>query len=282
MQHNEQNSQSEQTREPKKSYRIRHPLKLRKATVQQIEELGPSMRRIVLTGEDFADFNSASFDDHVKVFFPDAQSGQLVLPQLEGQGVAASDGPRPIMRDYTPRYFDNKQNTLTIDFALHEAGPASDWARQAKVGNELGIGGPKGSMIIPMDFEGYVLIGDETALPAIGRRLEELPREAQVLVIAEVDCQQDQLNWDCPADIEIMWLQRMGQPMGEADLFVQAFKHAPFPEKDFHTWIATETSVARQLRKILIEEYGINKKYIKAAGYWQQGQSDSHQVLDDE
>lgn len=278
----EQNPQPEQNREPKKAYRVRHPLKLRKASVQQIEELGPNMRRIVLTGPDFADFTSASFDDHVKVFFPDAQSRQLVLPQLDGQGIAVSDGPKPIMRDYTPRYFDNQQHSLTIDFALHEAGPASDWARQAKVGDELGIGGPRGSMIIPMEFDGYVLIGDETALPAIGRRLEELPRDSQVLVIAEVDCQQDQLNWECPADTEIMWVQRMGQPMGQADLFLQAFKHAPFPEKEFHTWIAAETNVARQLRKTLIEDYDVNKKYIKAAGYWQLGQSDSHQVLEDE
>lgn len=282
MQHDQQSTQHDHGREPKKAYRVRHPLKLRQVTVQQIEELGPNMRRIVLTGEDLTDFTSASFDDHVKVFFPDADTGELVLPQLGEQGMAITQGKKPIMRDYTPRYFDNQQNTLTIDFALHEAGPASDWARQAKVGDILGIGGPKGSMIIPMDFDGYVLIGDETALPAIGRRLEELPSDAQVLVIAEVDCQQDQLNWDCPADTEIMWLQRMGQPMGQSDLFLQALKHAPFPEKDFHTWIATETSVARQLRKTLIQDYGVNKKYIKAAGYWQQGKSDSHQVLDDE
>lgn len=282
MQQNDLILQNDPNREPRKAYRVRHPLKLRTASVQHIEELGPNMRRFVLTGSDFADFTSASFDDHVKVFFPDAQSGQLILPQVEGQGIAASEGPKPIMRDYTPRYFDNSQLSLTIDFALHEAGPASDWARQAKVGDILGIGGPRGSMVIPMDFAGYVLIGDETAMPAIGRRLEELPRDAQVLVIAEVDCLQDQLSWDCPQDTEILWLQRMGQPMGQADLFLQALKHAPFPIKDFHTWIAAETSVARQLRKTLIAEYGVNKNYIKAAGYWQQGKSDSHQVLEDE
>lgn len=282
MQQHEQDLLNNPNRELRKAYRVRHPLKLRQASVQRIEELSPNMRRVVLTGQDFADFNSASFDDHVKVFFPDPHSGQLVLPQLAGQGIATNDSAKPIMRDYTPRYFDNQQHTLTIDFALHESGPASDWASQAKVGDKLGIGGPKGSMIIPMDFAGYVLIGDETALPAISRRLEELPQDAQVVVIAEVDSLQDQLLWDCPQNTQIIWLQRMGSPMGQVDLFLQALKQVSWPKEDTHVWIATETNVARQLRKVFIDEYGVDKNYIKAAGYWQQGKSDSHQVLDGE
>ncbi|RYZ87392.1 MAG: siderophore-interacting protein [Moraxellaceae bacterium] len=272
-------STEHENRAPKKPYRLRHPLKIRQATVSQIESLSPNLLRIVFKGADFADFVSASFDDHVKVFFPDPQTGELILPQA---GESTPTDKKPIMRDYTPRYFDPQQQTLSIDFVLHQAGPACEWARQAKVGDQLAIGGPRGSMVIPMDFDGYLLMGDETALPAIGRRLEELPRDAQVLVIAEVDCMQDQLEWDAPADTEIMWLQRMGQAAGEADLLLQALKHAPLPEGDFYTWIAAETNVARQLRQTLIADYGINKKYIKAAGYWQRGQSDSHQVIEDE
>jgi NADPH-dependent ferric siderophore reductase len=283
MQQHEQNPQKEQQREPHKAYRVRHSLKLRRATVQSIEELGPNMRRIVLASPDFADFQSASFDDHIKVFFPDPQTGHLVLPKLEGQGIAVNDGPKPVMRDYTPRYFNTAQQTLTVDFALHEAGPASDWARQAKPDDVLGIGGPRGSMIIPMDFDGYVLIGDDTALPAIGRRLEELPKTAKVLVIAEVEGTLDQQqHWDSPAQTKMIWLHRTGQPKGQPDLLLQALRQAVFPQGDFHIWIATETSVARQLRKALIDVYGVNKNYIKAAGYWQLGKSDAHQVVDDE
>ncbi|XID75763.1 siderophore-interacting protein [Alkanindiges sp. WGS2144] len=271
--------QGDQTRQPRKPYRVRHPLKIRSVTVSNIEKLSPSMLRFVFTDDDLTDFNSASFDDHVKVFFPDPQTGKLVLPQVTEQGITFPEGEQPVMRDYTPRYF--KHNQLTIDFALHEAGPATDWAKHAKIGDVLGIGGPRGSMVIPMDFDGYILMGDETALPAIGRRLEELPRDTQVLVIAEVDCIQDQLDWNCPAETEIIWLQRLGQPAGEATLFLQALEQAPFPEGDFHVWIAAETNVARQLRKVLVEDYGINKNYIKAAGYWQLGKSDTHEVLED-
>lgn len=271
--------QDEQNRQPRKAYRVRHPLKIRTLTVSSIEKLGPNMLRFVFQSQDLSDFNSASFDDHVKVFFPNAQTGKLVLPEVTEQGITFPTDEKPIMRDYTPRSFD--QHRLTIDFALHEAGPATDWARHAKVGDTIGIGGPRGSMVIPMDFDGYLLIGDDTALPAIGRRLEELPAHAQVVVIAEVDSLQDQLEWQTQAKVEVIWLQRMGQPAGQADLFLQALKHASLPSGDFHTWIAAETNVARQIRKTLTEDYGVNKAYIKAAGYWQLGKGDTHDVLED-
>lgn len=273
--------QDEQNRQPRKAYRVRHPLKIRTITVSSIEKLGPNMLRFVFQSQDLLDFTSASFDDHVKVFFPNVQTGKLVLPQVTEQGIVFPNDEKPIMRDYTPRYFDQQQYHLTIDFALHEAGPATNWARQAKLGDVIGIGGPRGSMVIPMDFDGYLLIGDDTALPAIGRRLEELPAHAQAVVIAEVDSVQDQLKWQTQAELEVIWVQRMGQPAGQADLFLQALKHAPLPTGDFHTWIAAETSVARQIRKTLTEDFGINKAYIKAAGYWQLGKSDTHEVLED-
>ena len=76
------------------------------------------------------------------------------------------------MRDYTPRAFDAAGNRLTIDFALHDAGPATAWALNARPGETLLIGGPRGSTVVPDDFDFYLLAGDETALPSIGRRLE--------------------------------------------------------------------------------------------------------------
>ena len=83
------------------------------------------------------------------------------------------------MRDYTPRRYDLDTLELDIDFVLHGDGPASTWAEQAKPGQFLHIGGPRGSMIVPDIFDSYLLIGDETALPAIARRLEGLAAESQ-------------------------------------------------------------------------------------------------------
>lgn len=91
------------------------------------------------------------------------------------------------MRDYTPRRFDLKTGELDIDFVLHGDGPASTWAAQAQPGQTLHIGGPRGSMVVPDMFDSYLLIGDETALLAIARRLEELSANCRATVVVEVE-----------------------------------------------------------------------------------------------
>ena len=131
------------------------------------------MVRITLAG-DLEGFTSLGFDDHVKLFFPD--------------GTKNADGtPNMLGRDFTPRRYDPAANTLEIDFAIHDAGPATRWAAQAKPGDALALGGPRGSFIIPTTFDWHLLIGDETALPAISRRLAELPAGTRAVVLVEVD-----------------------------------------------------------------------------------------------
>jgi len=154
--------------------RVRHEVKRRRLTVDKITGITPKMLRITLTGAELAGFTSLGFDDHVKLFFPTESTSE---PE-------PTDGPP--MRDYTPRY-DAGAGVLHIDFAIHDAGPATDWALRARVGDSLTIGGPRGSAIIPMEFDWYLFIGDETALPAIGRRLEELPAGSRPPVRAR-DC----------------------------------------------------------------------------------------------
>src|SRR5471032_2126017 len=128
--------------------RVRHDIKRRDLQVARVEELSPNFRRVTFTGDSLADFVSASFDDHVKVFFEPAP------------------GAEPARRDYTPRRYDNAAHELAIEFALHGEGAASDWAAQAAPGQRLTIAGPKGSLIIPVDYDWHLLVGDKTALPA--------------------------------------------------------------------------------------------------------------------
>lgn len=126
--------------------------------------------------------------------FPQNAAEQAALETLV-LGAGKSDGPMPAMRDYTPRRYDLDTLELDIDFVLHGDGPASTWAEQAKPGQFLHIGGPRGSMIVPDMFDSYLLIGDETALPAIARRLEGLPANRRALVIVEVENGKEQQYW---------------------------------------------------------------------------------------
>ena len=166
--------------------RVRHELKFRVAKVLKSERITPQMARITLASDDFESFISLAYDDHCKVFFPEAGATGFPVPERGENGLVFPDGKRPEARDYTPRYYDNAARTLTLDFVLHGDGAASGWAQDAKPGDTIGVGGPRGSFVVRGDFDWYLLVGDETALPAISRRLEELPRDARAIAVLEL------------------------------------------------------------------------------------------------
>jgi len=148
-------------------HRVSHEIKRRKLEVLRVTDITPRMRRITLHGPQLAGFISLGTDDHVKLFFATTPEENAVLETFApGSG---DEGPRPSMRDYTPRRYDEASGELDIDFVLHGDGPAATWAAQAQPGQFLHIAGPRGSMIVPDIFDSYLLIGDETALPAIAR-----------------------------------------------------------------------------------------------------------------
>jgi NADPH-dependent ferric siderophore reductase len=102
--------------------RVRHPLKFRLLRVERVVPLSPTLLRVTLTG-DLSDFVSASFDDHVKVFFPQPGAERPVMPTPGPDGPVFPEGvSRSEMRDYTPRRFDVEAGELDLEFALHEAG----------------------------------------------------------------------------------------------------------------------------------------------------------------
>jgi NADPH-dependent ferric siderophore reductase len=262
--------------------RVRHELKFRLVEVLKSERLSPGMLRITLGGADLAGFHSPGFDDHVKLFFPDPVTGELVLPRAGPDGPQApSDGPRPTMRDYTPRHFDPDALTLAIDFAVHEAGPATTWALQAAPGQRLGVGGPRGSFLLPTDFDWHLLVGDDTALPAIARRLAELPAGARAMVLAEVDSAADELPLTSASTVEVHWVHRAGAAPGEAAPLLDRLAGLPFPPGDFHAWVACETGVAKAIRAHLVGERGAQPGWTKAAGYWRRGSVATHDSIGD-
>lgn len=254
--------------------RVRHELKFRIATVESAEKISPKMIRITLKSDDFADFTSLAYDDHCKVFFPEPGKSIDVKPERGPNGLIFPDGKRPEARDYTPRFYDNDAKTLTLDFVLHGDGPASTWAEAAKAGDSIGVGGPRGSFVVRGNFDWYLLVGDETALPAIGRRIEELPRDAKVIALIEIADMQEKQDLDAPADTEIIWLSRDGAEPGPADLLLNAAKALTLPSGDGYIFIAGEAKMSKAIRSHFADGLGHNPDWIKAAGYWQLGSED--------
>lgn len=253
---------------------LRHTVVFRSIEVLRVERLTPHMQRIVFGGAELRGFLSAAPDDHVKLFFPN-RAGEIVHPTLGPNGPEYPPDREPSpMRDYTPRHHDAARDELTVDFVLHGDGPASTWAAQATPGQRIGAGGPRGSFVVADDFDRYVLVGDETALPAIGRWLEEMPANARVEVLAEVPEAADRQPLDSRARVEITWLERNGAPAEHSDLLEQALHALPEQAGDTFYWIAAESRRARNMRLWLSQERGVPKDWLKATGYWKAGTDD--------
>ncbi len=235
--------------------RVRHEAKRRALTVQRVERLTPHVVSVVFHGESLADFVTASFDDHVK----------LILDDGAGE---------PVRRDYTPRAFNHAARTLTIEFALHGDGPAAHWAAQAAPGQQVLVGGPRGSMVIPVDYDWHLLVGDDTALPAIARRLESLPAGVRAIVVCDVADPADRRALASAATVEVQWVD------GAAAL-VAAVRALELPTDEGYAWCAGEASTVATLRRVLVDEKGHPREAIRAAAYWKRGAVAHHEALGD-
>jgi NADPH-dependent ferric siderophore reductase len=257
-------NETAQTADPRAPRRVRHEARRRTLTIKQVDKIAAHMIRITLTG-DLGGFVSLGFDDHVKLFFPDGTTN-------------AEGAPNTLGRDFTPRHHDPESNTLEIDFAIHDAGPATRWAAQAKPGDQLFVGGPRGSFIIPTSYDWHLLVGDETALPAIGRRLAELPAKTRAVVLAEVEGPADEIAFKTETNATVTWAYRNGAAAGASDTLAKALSKLKLPNGDYYAWVACESLTAKALRAQLIADHGANPKWMRAAGYWRRGAVAVHEV----
>ena len=239
--------------------RVVHDARRRTLTVTHVERLTPHMQRIHFASPELHDFASAAPDDHIKLFFP-------------APGQAGSDDDDMLKRDYTPRYVDRLAGTLTIDFALHEAGPATAWALAAQAGATLRIGGPRKSTVVSDDFDWYLLVGDETALPAIGRRIESLRAGVPVTSVIVTGDSADRQQFTTAADWTGLWVERDGidnnTGLGDDTLLLRVLSVLELPRGDGYVWIGAEGQVARRLGDYMTVARGQPKEWIKAASYW--------------
>jgi NADPH-dependent ferric siderophore reductase len=226
----------------RRTLRVRHEPRRRAVQVRAVEPLSPGFVSITFAGDDLADFQSHSFDDHVKFVFTGAAGEEL-------------------KRDYTPRRFDAARRELVIEFVLHGHGEASEWARRAASGAEAIIAGPKSSMIVPVDFAWHLLAGDETALPAIQRRLEELPAGARALVLVKVDDPADRRSLASPADLTVEWLS-------PDQALADRIATIALPEGEGFAWAAGEAASMARVREVLLKDRCHPLEAMRVSSYW--------------
>ncbi|GCL61282.1 siderophore-interacting protein [Pseudaquabacterium pictum] len=232
-------------------HRVRHEIHRRTTTVVRVDRPTPGFVRVTLADPSLAGFVSDGFDDHLK----------LILPGDDGQ---------PVMRDFTPAAFDRQAATLTLEFALHTSGVASDWARQARPGQTVVVAGPRGSMVEPTDFDWHLLAGDASALPAIQRRLAELPADAQAIVIVQADAA-DQRLLPTAAHRTLQWVP-------DTAALASAIDALDLPPGEGFAWCAGEAGAMARLRDLLLAK-GQPKEAMRVSAYWKRGAASFHDEL---
>jgi NADPH-dependent ferric siderophore reductase len=128
--------------------------------------------------------------------------------------------------------------------------------------------------VVPKDFDWHLLVGDETALPAIARRLEELPAGVQAFVIAETADPADRRVLHSPAKLSVQWLtEGAGGGLAAA---VAAWQR---PQGEGYAWAAGEAADMAATRRVLMEQHGVAKDRVRVAAYWKRGASAHHENL---
>ncbi|WP_427887227.1 siderophore-interacting protein [Kribbella sp. GL6] len=243
----------------------------KRAVVQRTERITPHMIRVVLTSDDFAgnDFT----DTYVKLLF--GQDG-VEYPEPLDMGVVRETFPSeqwPTMRTYTVRGWDEATRELTIDFVHHGGeGVAGPWAASAQPGDVLWFNGPGGAYAPDEAADWHLLVGDESALPAIGAAVEHLPAGARATVLVEVADETEQQKFSTSADVDLQWFHRADGSRGDA--LVAAVEALDFPAGTPHVFVHGEAGFVFRIRKNLFQERALPRDRVSLSGYWRLGKNE--------
>ncbi|MCE7010252.1 siderophore-interacting protein [Kibdelosporangium philippinense] len=245
--------------------------KARTGVVSRVEQLTPHMVRVVLGGEDIAELTVGEYTDHyIKILFPPLG---VSYPEPFDVGVIRETMPAeawPVIRTYTIRRWVAETPEIWVDFVVHgDAGIAGPWATQAKPGDLVRFMGPGGGYAPDADADWHLLAGDESALPAIASALENMPSGARAKVFIEVEDADEVQKLETPADADVKWLYREGQPVGEH--LVTAVRAVEFPAGRVQAFVHGEANFVKELRRYLRVEREIPMSQLSISGYWRRG-----------
>ncbi len=241
------------------------------AVVLRTQGLTPRLQRVTVGGPGLDGFTSRGLpDQRVKLLLPAAGQERPELPTVTERGFGFPPGvQRPTMRSFTLRRFDPEALELDIEIVAHE-GDASSWARSVEPGARVGITGPAGGYDPGEDARRHLLLGDETALPAIATILERLPVGARADVLVEVADASAEAPLPGIDGTRVTWLRRDGSAEPAGALLVSAVRALAWPAEPVHVWAAGETSVMRAIRRHLREEQAVPRERLEVIGHWRE------------
>ncbi|WP_061961929.1 siderophore-interacting protein [Demequina flava] len=227
----------------------RPPRPVRTVTVLRTENVSPLMVRVIFAGDALAEIGDLAYTDHyVKLKFGD------------------------VTRTYTIRWFDRDAQEMAIDFVVHgDEGIAGPWAASAKPGDEVSFVGPGGGWAPSPDADVHLLVGDESALPAIAAALDVLPADARAEVFVEVASAAEHQPLAGGDNVAVRWIHRDERAMGYGEALTYAVQTADFPAGRVEAFVHGNADMIKPLRHYLFNEREVPRDQVSISGYWRTG-----------
>jgi NADPH-dependent ferric siderophore reductase len=244
-------------------------------TVTSAETVTRALRRVWFRSDDLSAFASSTYTDrYVKLVFP--KPGVDYPETLDMRALRQTMPPEdlPVVRTYTALFPDAEAGTLAIDFVVHgDEGVAGPWARSAAPGDVLLANGPGGAYRPNPDADWHLLVGDESAVPAITAALAVLPEDAIARVVVLVDSADDEPELPVPAKGELRFVHRdAGGGEGQLLAAVQAID---WPQGRVHVFAHGEAQeIMHNIRPYLFGERGLTRDQVSVSGYWRRGRTE--------
>jgi NADPH-dependent ferric siderophore reductase len=255
----------------------REPPAFRRVSVQRVTPLTPRLVRVTVGGPELDGLVIDQPAASVRLLLPAPGTAELVMPAWNGNEFLLPDGRRPVIRTLTPLRLNTETGELDVEIVVHDGGAASAWAQAAEKGDEAAISGPGRGYPIDPDAAGFLLAGDESAIPAIGQLLETLPADKPVSVIIEVAHPDARLDLPprppgtAEAELAVDWCDLpSGAPPGDA--LVAAVTGTDLPAAT-RIWAAGEAAAMQRVRRHLLDERGLSRSDTWIRGYWKHGRA---------
>lgn len=244
-------------------------------TVQETEWINPHTVRIIAGGPGYADFQDKdATDKYIKIYFTRPELRLEPPYDLPALREVLPPEDLPTTRTYTVRWSDPARQRLAIDFVVHgEGGLAGPWAASATPGERLVFGGPGGQYVPDPTAERHLLVGDDSAVPAIAAALEAMPADAQGDVLLEVEGPDDRIGLVKPEGMQVQWLYRGGAVPGFEPLLPEAVGLLDWRTEGTQIFAHGERGAMKTLRTIF-RERGVGREQLSLSAYWALGRDE--------
>lgn len=235
--------------------------------------LTPHLVRIIAGGPGISAVEDNGFTDaYTKMLFAPAEAGLTPPYDMEQLREQLPIEMLPSTRTYSIRRFDLDAGRIWVDFVTHgDEGLAGPWAANARPGDPVVLGGIGGGYAPDGTADWHLLVGDESAIPAIASAIEAMPADAAGVALLEVQDASEQIELVAPAGIDVRWLHRGDREAGTTSLLIDAVRDLEWVDGRVQVFAHGERGAMKQLRPHLTDERGLDRTQLSLSAYWAHG-----------